>query len=81
MDIEAFFLVNATQAAIILDLTKGYPNQVEPTLVRGGVHAGKYAIPYRCLYDETLAYMRPTFAVLTPVSLEKSAAFPQPSEE
>ena len=51
-------------------------NRLEPRRIDAGEHAGKYAIPTRCLADPAFAELVDRFEGLTAVELDIAEAWP-----
>ncbi|WAJ27131.1 hypothetical protein [Antarcticirhabdus aurantiaca] len=79
-DLRPFLLMDKLQAARFREETAGDENRLDPVLVRGGPHTGKYVLPERVIYDDAFEARRDAFRMLTVVSLDVTEAFPPEPE-
>lgn len=79
-NILPFLVMNELAAARFREATANAENRLEPRLIEGGPHAGKYALPERVKNDPAFDANDDAFALLTTVALDVDVAWP-PSEE
>jgi hypothetical protein len=80
-DLLPFYLLTELQAAQFRDATRARQNRLEPVLIRGGGHKGKYALPTRVASDPAHADLAAAFAVMVPVALNVTECFPPVPDE
>jgi len=80
MAILPYLVMTDIQAARFRDETARDTNRLEPRLIEGGPHKGKYGLPARVSADPAHAARRDAFLMLQEVALDIEAAFPQPDE-
>lgn len=80
MNLSAFIIMSALEAARFRDATAQDAARLDPILVRGGPHLGKYALPARLKADPDFEDRWDAFAMCEEVALDTEVAFP-PNED
>lgn len=80
-DLLPFFVMTDIQAARLRELTQNQPNRLDPRLIEGGPHKGKYALPKRIAQDPAFTAHYDAFALLTEVAMDVEIAWPPGEEE
>lgn len=76
MALSAFIMMSAIEAAKFRDETATDTDRLDPVLVRGGYHKGKYVLPVRVKTDPTFRTRWDAFNMCDEVALDTEEAFP-----
>lgn len=80
MAILSFLVMSDIQAARFRNETARDTNRLEPRLIEGGPHKGKYGLNASVLNDPAHATRRDALLMLTEVALDIETAFPVEEE-
>ena len=76
MALKPWYIIAPLNCAFWNQAMVGRDAKIEPTLIRGGPHEGKYGIAERNRNNPAFADLAPAFSVMTVIALDEETAWP-----